>query len=56
MSEVVLPDYIQFLQQKENYPHPAEDVTLVQTHISFVLLAGDSVYKWKKPEIGRAHV
>ncbi len=49
MSEVVLPDYIQFLQQKENYPHPAEDVTLVQTHISFVLLAGDSVYKWKKP-------
>ena len=49
MSEVMLPDYIQFLLQKENYPHPAEDVTLVQTHISFVLLAGDSVYKWKKP-------
>ena len=49
MSEVILPDYIQFLQQKENYPHPADDVSLVQTHISFVLLAGDSVYKWKKP-------
>jgi uncharacterized protein len=49
MSEVTLPDYIQFLQQKENYPHPVEDVTLVQTHISFVLLAGDAVYKWKKP-------
>lgn len=49
MSEVILPDYIQFLLQKENYPHPAEGVTLVQTHISFVLLAGDSVYKWKKP-------
>lgn len=49
MSNAVLPEYIQFLQQKEHYPHPAEDVTLVQTHISFVLLAGDSVYKWKKP-------
>lgn len=49
MSEVSLPEYIQFLQQKENYPHPADGVRLVQTHISFVLLAGDSVYKWKKP-------
>ncbi|RUM40307.1 MAG: hypothetical protein DSY80_10465, partial [Desulfocapsa sp.] len=49
MSDVILPDYIQFLQQKENYPHPADAVSLVQTHISFVLLAGDSVYKWKKP-------
>lgn len=49
MSNAALPEYIQFLQLKENYPHPAEDVTLIQTHISFVLLAGDSVYKWKKP-------
>jgi len=49
MSEVVLPDYIQFLQKKENYPHPADEVILIQTHISFVLIAGDSVYKWKKP-------
>ncbi len=49
MSEVVLPDYIKFLQHKDNYPHPADDVSLVQTHISFVLLAGNSVYKWKKP-------
>lgn len=49
MSEVILPGYIQFLQHTKNYPHPAEEVALVQTHISFVLLAGDSVYKWKKP-------
>jgi len=49
MSEAVLPEYIQFLQQQESYPHPADNITLVQTHISFVLLAGDSVYKWKKP-------
>jgi aminoglycoside phosphotransferase family enzyme/predicted kinase len=31
------------------YPHPAESVELRQTHISYVLLAGDYVYKVKKP-------
>ena len=49
MSESNLPKYIQFLQQKENYPHHVDEVALVQTHISFVFLAGESVYKWKKP-------
>ncbi|MCF8055596.1 MAG: hypothetical protein K9K37_03035 [Desulfocapsa sp.] len=49
MSDVKLPPYIQFLQQESSYPHPAAAISLVQTHISFVLLAGDSVYKWKKP-------
>jgi aminoglycoside phosphotransferase family enzyme len=49
MSDVKLPSYIQYLQQGESYPHAAPDVSLVQTHISFVLLAGDYVYKWKKP-------
>ncbi len=49
MSEQNLPGYIQYLQQENSYPHPAADISLVQTHISFVLLAGDFVYKWKKP-------
>ncbi len=49
MSEQNLPGYIQYLQQETSYPHPAADISLVQTHISFVLLAGDFVYKWKKP-------
>ncbi len=49
MSDVNLPSYIQYLQQESSYPHSAADISLVQTHISFVLLAGDSVYKWKKP-------
>jgi aminoglycoside phosphotransferase family enzyme/predicted kinase len=31
------------------YPHPAADVRMVQTHISWVLLAGDYAYKIKKP-------
>lgn len=31
------------------YPHRPPSVELVQTHISFVFLAGDAVYKVKKP-------
>jgi aminoglycoside phosphotransferase family enzyme/predicted kinase len=31
------------------YPHPAEGVELVETHISWVLLAGEFAYKVKKP-------
>ncbi len=49
MSEVKLPAYIQYLQQESSYPHASADISLVQTHISFVLLAGEYVYKWKKP-------
>jgi len=44
-----LPPYVQHLLKPESYPHPVADVRLVQTHISFVLLAGDYVYKFKKP-------
>jgi aminoglycoside phosphotransferase family enzyme/predicted kinase len=32
-----------------SYPHPVDDVLMVQTHISWVFLAGDRVYKLKKP-------
>ena len=37
------------LLQSRAYPHPAAEIRLVQTHISYVLLAGDFVYKIKKP-------
>jgi aminoglycoside phosphotransferase family enzyme len=49
MANENLPDFITALQQAEAYDHPASDIALVQTHISFVLLAGDYVYKFKKP-------
>ncbi|MEK6201023.1 MAG: hypothetical protein N2A40_01190 [Desulfobulbaceae bacterium] len=49
MSEEILPAHIHYLQQKSSYPHPVSGVQLLQTHISFVLLAGDFVYKLKKP-------
>ncbi len=45
----IFPDYLEYLLQPESYPHPVDKVELMQTHISFVTLAGDYVYKWKKP-------
>jgi aminoglycoside phosphotransferase family enzyme len=44
-----LPPLIRALLNPSLYPHPARNVELVQTHISYVLLAGDFVYKIKKP-------
>ncbi|MFH0782980.1 MAG: hypothetical protein V2B20_13670 [Pseudomonadota bacterium] len=44
-----LPEYIEHLLLPESYPHPVDRVELLQTHISFVILAGPYVYKWKKP-------
>ena len=39
---------IQDLLRAQAYPHPTGSIQLIQTHISFVLLAGDHVYKVKK--------
>ncbi len=49
MANDNLPGFISALLQSDIYDHPAENIKLVQTHISFVLLAGDFVYKFKKP-------
>jgi aminoglycoside phosphotransferase family enzyme len=43
-----LPDFISALL-KTHQEGSFTDVRLVQTHISFVLLAGEFVYKFKKP-------
>ena len=37
------------LQDARVYPHPARDITVVHTHASAVVLAGEHVYKLKKP-------
>jgi aminoglycoside phosphotransferase family enzyme/predicted kinase len=37
------------LSRPDAYPHPADRVEVRQTHISAVFLAGDFVYKLKKP-------
>lgn len=44
-----LPDYIRALMKPGSYGHPAAEVELIQTHISYVLIAGEFVYKFKKP-------
>jgi aminoglycoside phosphotransferase family enzyme/predicted kinase len=44
-----LPPLIQALLQPQRYPGGVQQVVLVQTHISWVLLAGEFAYKIKKP-------
>jgi len=41
--------FVERLLEPERYPHPAQPVELLETHISWVLLAGDYAYKIKKP-------
>jgi hypothetical protein len=42
-------ELIDFLSDPASYPYMPEDVTIVQTHISYVALAPPYVYKVKKP-------
>lgn len=49
MNTVQFPSFLQALLKPEIYPHPVADLQLIQTHISYVILAGDFVYKFKKP-------
>src|SRR6266536_4100739 len=43
------PETIAALRDPACYPHPAEAVELIETHISWVFLAGEYAYKVKKP-------
>ncbi len=49
MGEPGLPPLVRDLLGPEAYPHPVQDVRLIQTHISYLLLTGGYVYKVKKP-------
>ncbi|MBF2065034.1 MAG: AAA family ATPase [Calothrix sp. C42_A2020_038] len=50
MSDTSLPSLIQQMLLPGFYPHPCkENIELIQTHCSYVLLTGDYVYKLKKP-------
>lgn len=40
---------VAYLRRPESYPDPAERVEAIETHISWVFLAGEHVYKLKKP-------
>ncbi|MDZ8052150.1 MAG: AAA family ATPase [Aulosira sp. ZfuVER01] len=50
MTEATIPALIQQMLQPGFYPHAVlEPIQLIQTHVSYVLLTGDYVYKVKKP-------
>ncbi len=44
-----LPQLISSMLDPGIYPHPVDKVEVIQTHISYVLLAGAFTYKVKKP-------
>jgi len=44
-----LPPFVRALLDPAAYPHPADSVQLIQTHVSYVFMAGQHVYKVKKP-------
>ncbi|MEX0684348.1 MAG: AAA family ATPase [Dehalococcoidia bacterium] len=49
MPATDLPPLIQALLTSAPYSHPAGRISLIQTHISYVILTRDYVYKIKKP-------
>ena len=49
MSKRAQEQLIHTLLNPAVYPHPADQVEHIETHISHVLLAGDQAYKIKKP-------
>jgi hypothetical protein len=42
------PQLVESMMRPEFYPHNPERVELIQTHISYIFIAGDLVYKVKK--------
>lgn len=44
-----LPDHLAGLADPAAYPHPAADLEVVETHVSWVILTGEFAYKLKKP-------
>ncbi|MEX1254479.1 MAG: AAA family ATPase [Dehalococcoidia bacterium] len=49
MAEPALSPQIQALLSPDAYPHSTGEIELRQTHISYLIFAGDFVYKVKKP-------
>jgi aminoglycoside phosphotransferase family enzyme len=49
MTASIHPPLVQRLLEPAAYPHPTDGIRLVETHISWVLLTGEFVYKLKKP-------
>lgn len=52
-SAATIAEKVAFLEQPRAYPHPVTNVEVKETHMSWVFLAGDLVYKLKKPVVYR---
>ena len=48
-TEPALDRKVEFLSKVDSYPHPVSKVIRRETHMSWVFVAGDRVYKLKKP-------
>jgi len=48
-NETLLEDKIAQLRQTSAYPHHTQRIDVIETHMSWVFLAGDIAYKLKKP-------
>jgi aminoglycoside phosphotransferase family enzyme len=49
LTEELSDELIRALQNSALYDHPVESFTVIETHISWVLLTGPFAYKFKKP-------
>jgi len=49
MKSESLPAHVQALLNEKVYSHAADNIQLIQTHISWVILTGPYAYKLKKP-------
>jgi aminoglycoside phosphotransferase family enzyme len=49
LDQPALAEKVAFLRSPAAYPHPVAAVSVRETHMSWVFLAGDRVYKLKKP-------
>lgn len=52
-KEMKLKEKVTFLKQPFAYPHPVLKVETKETHMSWIFMAGDFVYKLKKPVVYR---
>jgi aminoglycoside phosphotransferase family enzyme len=48
-DSLTIEEKVAFLQQPGSYPYPVSEIKTIETHMSWVFLAGDLVYKMKKP-------
>jgi uncharacterized protein len=49
LTHASLPDHLAALLHPRAYPHPVVGPTLIETHVSWVLLTGEFAYKIKRP-------